>query len=52
MSKKAITREVKIAPIQKRRAIELFAANSPFRPKIIPNKKPYSRKVKLPNEDI
>jgi hypothetical protein len=51
MSKKSISREIKIAPIQKRRrAIELFAVDSPFRAKITPVKKPYKRKPKHQNQ--
>ena len=30
--------------IPKKRAIELFSPNSPFKPKVVPNKKTYSRK--------
>ena len=34
-------------PQKKRRAIELFAADSPYRPRTVPNKKAYDRnKVK------
>lgn len=34
-------------PQKKRRAIELFASDSPYRPRVVPNKKGYDRnKVK------
>lgn len=32
-----------VVPTRKRRAIELFGADSPYRPRIVPNKKAYDR---------
>jgi len=50
---KKISRQTKKAPKQTpRRAIELFASDSPFKPKIIPAKKQYSRKnTKVDNDE-
>ena len=40
MNKTVITVQI---PQKKRRALELFAADSPYRNRIIPNKKAYDR---------